>query len=68
MHTALSFYGSMASIVNPFNWLVSLLGLGVRFERTLFFAKSHKIKKVIWAYKIICNAPKLIWVKMSHLL
>jgi len=56
------------NIFNALNRLVSLLGLGVRIERTLFFANYHNRVRVIWPDKIICNAPKLIWVKMSHLL
>lgn len=40
------------------NWLVSLLGLGVRVSRTLFFApKSRTISNVIDPYKYFCNAP-----------
>jgi hypothetical protein len=41
MHTAHSLFGLAGVIVNLFNRLVSLLGLGVRFVRTLFFAKAR---------------------------
>jgi hypothetical protein len=56
----LVFFGLLALQGGPVVRLVSLLGLGVRIQRTLFFRSHHHTKRMVkYPYKLFCIASKL---------